>query len=140
MKERAREEVEEREAARDNDTEEPGIMGWFTRRHKLRENQLARPTLTTRSCSELSSGEAPPAISSAVPEQIATLCFLSPRADKAGTTTRRIEEYDEEQWRRAVYPAKKLYSISGRFLSRADFSSRAKTDHAIKDTDAGDKG
>lgn len=73
------EEVEEREAARDNDTEEPGIMGWFTRRHKLRENQLARPTLTTRSCSELSSGEKLPAISSAVPEQIATLCFLSPR-------------------------------------------------------------
>lgn len=59
MKEREREEVEEREAARDNDTEEPGIMGWFTRRHKLQENQLARPTLTTRSCSELSSGEAP---------------------------------------------------------------------------------
>lgn len=47
--------VEEREAARDNDTEELGIMGWFTRRHKLRGNQLARPPLTTRSCSELSS-------------------------------------------------------------------------------------
>lgn len=48
-------EVEEREAARDNDTEEPGIMGWFTRCHKLWRNQLAPPPLTTRSCSELSS-------------------------------------------------------------------------------------